>query len=548
MKIAIIGAGVSGLASIKSCLEEGLQPVCFEKSEGLGGLWQFSENAGSAANSGSVYESTVINTSKEMTCFSDFPAPKHFPPFMPRGHVVEYLRMYAEHFDLVKFIRFKSTVIEISRTPDYRKTGQWKVCHKDENANVLETIFDAVMICNGHLSKPFFPGFRGLDNFQGRKLHSHAYKSYRGYEGKVVLVVGLGNSAADIAVELSRHASQVYLSTHRGAWVISRLEKHGLPWDQRVETRFFQNLPPKLKGLLQRRNAEKRFDHATYGLLPKHGFLNAPSVISDDLPLRIATGTIELKPHISYFTKMGVVFSDGTRVNNLDAVISCTGYDISFEFLKDEYILPVKDNAVSLYKQVFPPHHPKSTLAVVGLIQSSGAFFPAAELQARWATRVFKGLARLPSREGMLHDIGLEKKMLTEVFFASRRLTIQVSSIPYKDQIADLIGCRPNLGRLFFRDPLLALKCYFGPCCAAQYRLMGPGARPEAKQIIEETYHKNMFQNVTRRNQTTETKNQTIVKLLKLVCLFATVATLKEICMDLNVEWNAVCGWLRAAR
>ena len=190
MKIAIIGAGVSGLASIKSCLEEGLQPVCFEKSEGLGGLWQFSENAGSAANSGSVYESTVINTSKEMTCFSDFPAPKHFPPFMPRGHVVEYLRMYAEHFDLVKFIRFKSTVIEISRTPDHRKTGQWKVCHKDENANVLETIFDAVMICNGHLSKPFFPGFKGLDNFQGRKLHSHAYKSYRGYEGKVVLVVG----------------------------------------------------------------------------------------------------------------------------------------------------------------------------------------------------------------------------------------------------------------------------------------------------------------------------------------------------------------------
>lgn len=124
----------------------------------------------------------------------------------------------------------------------------------------------------------------------------------------------------------------------------------------------------------------------------------------------------------------------------------------------------------------------------------------------------------------------------------------KVSSIPYKDQIADLIGCKPNLSRLFFRDPLLALKCYFGPCCAAQYRLMGPGAWPGAKQVIEDTYSNNMFPHVKRRNQNTGAKNEAIVKLLKLVCLFATVATLKELCQDLNVEWEAVWGWLRAGR
>lgn len=242
----------------------------------------------------------------------------------------------------------------------------------------------------------------------------------------VVLHAGLGNSAADIAVELSRHASQVYLSTHRGAWVISRLEKRGLPWDQHVETRFFNSLPTKIKEWLAIRTAQKRFDHETYGLLPRHGILNAPTVISDDLPLRIATGTIKLQPRVSHFTPNGVVFKDGTKVENLDAVILCTGYDICFEFLKDKYILPVEENQISLYKQVFPPHHPKSTLAVMGLIQSSGAFFPAAELQARWATRVFKGEARLPSREIMLRHIGLEKRMLRQTFYASRRLTVQV--------------------------------------------------------------------------------------------------------------------------
>ena len=192
MKVAIIGAGVSGLASIKCCLDEGLQPVCFEKCADIGGLWKFSQDGGcSYSGSGSVYESTVINTSKEMTCFSDFPAPKHFPPFMPHGHVVEYLHMYAKRFDLLQHIHFNATVLEISRTENHRKTGQWKVSFQRGEGKVNEIIFDAVMICNGHLSKPFFPAFKGLDRFEGRKLHSHEYKSYRGFEDKVVLVVGM---------------------------------------------------------------------------------------------------------------------------------------------------------------------------------------------------------------------------------------------------------------------------------------------------------------------------------------------------------------------
>ena len=188
MKIAIIGAGVSGLTSIKCCLDEGLEPVCFEKCSDIGGLWKFSQHVN--GSSGSVYESTVINTSKEMTCFSDFPAPKHFPPFMPHGHVIEYLHMYAKHFDLLKHIHFNATVLDISRTSDHRKTGHWKVTFANGEGTVYETIFGGVMICNGHLSKPFTANFNGIDRFQGRKLHSHEYKSYRGFEGKAVLVIG----------------------------------------------------------------------------------------------------------------------------------------------------------------------------------------------------------------------------------------------------------------------------------------------------------------------------------------------------------------------
>ena len=77
LRVAIIGAGGSGLTAIKSCLDEGFEPVCFEQESYLGGMWKFTEDN---SISSSVYRSTVINTDKEMMCYSDFPMPKEFPP------------------------------------------------------------------------------------------------------------------------------------------------------------------------------------------------------------------------------------------------------------------------------------------------------------------------------------------------------------------------------------------------------------------------------------------------------------------------------------
>lgn len=111
-----------------------------------------------------------------------------------------------------------------------------------------------------------------------------------------------------------------------------------------------------------------------------------------------------------------------------------------------------------------------------------------------------------------------------------------------------MIGCKPDFRQLFFRDPLLAFKCYFGPCCAAQYRLMGPGAWSGAKKTIEDTYSNEMFPHVGRRNKTPTSISQSVVKFLKLVFMFVTVATINELSQDLRGEWDAVVGWLRAAR
>ena len=124
--VAIIGCGVAGLTSIKSCLDAGLNPICFEKQSTFGGVWNYSD--GPRLNLGSVHRSTVTNTSKLMTGFSDFPMPKEFPNYLPQTLMQEYLKMYAKEFDLEKYVDFDTEVVELQRSADHGETGKWVVC------------------------------------------------------------------------------------------------------------------------------------------------------------------------------------------------------------------------------------------------------------------------------------------------------------------------------------------------------------------------------------------------------------------------------------
>uniref|UniRef100_A0A8C1MI76 Flavin-containing monooxygenase n=1 Tax=Cyprinus carpio TaxID=7962 RepID=A0A8C1MI76_CYPCA len=104
-RVAVIGAGSSGLTSIKCCLDEGLEPVCFESSDDIGGLWKFKEQP--EADRCSIYRSVIVNTSKEMMCYSDFPMPDHFPNYVNNSTLLQYIRLYAGHFNLLKHIHFQ---------------------------------------------------------------------------------------------------------------------------------------------------------------------------------------------------------------------------------------------------------------------------------------------------------------------------------------------------------------------------------------------------------------------------------------------------------
>ena len=168
--VAIIGGGISGLISIKCCVDGGLNPVCYEMTNDIGGLWNYDANA--VDGKASVMKSTVINTSKEFMAFSDFPPPADYPNYMHNSKLLEYFRMYAAKFNLLEYVRFRRRVTRVEPTEDYAQTGSWLIY----SVNAGETDgedekcerFDAVILATGHHAYPSWVRFEGLDYYKGK--------------------------------------------------------------------------------------------------------------------------------------------------------------------------------------------------------------------------------------------------------------------------------------------------------------------------------------------------------------------------------------------
>ncbi|XP_045733420.1 dimethylaniline monooxygenase [N-oxide-forming] 4 isoform X1 [Mirounga angustirostris] len=483
-RVAVIGAGVSGLSSIKCCLDEDLEPTCFERSNDIGGLWKFTETSKDGMTR--VYRSLMTNVCKEMSCYSDFPFQEDYPNFMNQGKFWDYLKEFAEHFDLLKYIRFRTTVCSITKRPDFSETGQWDVVTETEGKQE-RAVFDAVMVCTGHYLNPHLPleSFPGIHKFKGQILHSQEYKSPEGFQGKRVLVIGLGNTAGDVAVELSRTAAQVLLSTRTGAWVLHRSSVGGYPLTMVITRRYLnfiaQVLPSCVLNWIQERELNKRFNHENYGLSITKG-KKSKFIVNDELPTCILCGTVTMKTSLKEFTETSALFEDGTVEENIDIVIFATGYTFSFPFL-EEPLKSLCTKKIFLYKQVFPSNLERTTLAIIGLVSLKGSILASTELQARWATRVFKGLCKIPPSQKLMAE-ATKKEQLIERGVMKDTSEDKLEFILYLDDLAACIGAKPSIPLLFLKDPRLAWEVFFGPCTPYQYRLMGPGKWDGARNAI----------------------------------------------------------------
>lgn len=392
------------------------------------------------------------------------------------------------------FIKFNHWVISVTRAPDHKSIGRWVVKVMDRsngNEDISESTFDAVMVCTGHHVHPYKPVIKGQEKFKRKIMHSHSFRSASEFEGKNVVVVGVGNSGGDVTVDVGHVAKKCYMSTRRGTWILKRVAKNGVPGDMRDLTRLWNNLfhwmPYGFTNYMMESELNATFDHKLYGLKPSHRALSQHPMVNDSLPNRIITGRVIIKSNIKEIVEEGVIFEGETQITEVDAIILATGYSFWFPFLdRDVLEYDQNENIVDLYKFMFNPalDHPE-TLPFIGLFQTIGAGFPAGELQMRWFIELMKGSVRLPSKEEMNEDIKERQEFARKRFVDTARHRHNVDYIDFMDDLSSQIGAKPNLWWYFFTDPILWYSLLFGPSLPYQYRLQGPDACPSlARSLI----------------------------------------------------------------
>ena len=417
----MIGAGSSGIASCQVLQARGVPFDCFEKGSQVGGNWRYMNDNGMS----SAYRSLHINTSRTMMSYATFPMPDDYPDYPSHFQIASYFDDYVDHFGFREKIRFCTEVISVEPAG----SGEWEVTVEDDRGRRESNRYGAVLVANGHHWDPRWPEppYPGADRFHGDQMHVHDYKEPQALRGRRVLVLGIGNSATDIAVESSRYADATFLAMRRGAHILPKY-LGGRPTDETGRPALTR-LPLAVQRALYRRALKTATGEMTaYGLPePDHKLLEAHPTISSDLLPRLGHGEITVKPNIDRFEGDRVRFTDGSE-EVIDLVIYCTGYKISFPFLSPE-LISADDNRVPLYRRVVSVEHPG--LYFIGLIQPLGAIMPIAELQSEWVADLLEGRAQLPSPETMRKVIEREDRRMAKRYVASKRHTIQVDFYPY---------------------------------------------------------------------------------------------------------------------
>jgi len=417
-RTAVIGAGISGLTASKMLGDYGVPYTCFEGSDRVGGNWAFRNPNGKS----SAYRSLHIDTSKHRLSFKDYPMPAEYPDFPHHTQIKDYLDGYADTFSLRENIEFSNGV----ERAEHRADGGWNLTLQDGSTRE----FDFLVVANGHHWDPRYPNFPG--EFAGQTLHSHHYidpTEPLDLRDKSILVVGIGNSAADIAVELSSKAlgNRVTLSTRSGAWIVPKYIA-GRPADKYYATSPYVSLAfqRKIIQFLQPITAGRP---ELFGLpTPNHKFFEAHPTQSVELPLRLGSGDIVAKTNVARLDGSTVHFEDGTSTD-VDVIVYATGYNITFPFF-DPGFLSAPDNVIKLYKRILKPG--MDDIAFAGFAQATPTLFPFVECQARMIAAYAAGHYRPPSVDEMERVIAEDEAKYVGHFVASARHTQQVDYFIYE--------------------------------------------------------------------------------------------------------------------
>lgn len=404
LPVCVIGAGPTGLTATKTLLQAGLDVLCFEGSDRVGGHWSIDNPNGRS----SVYESLTTNTTKRMSRFSDYQMPQDWPEFPSHAQVQQWLEGYAEQFDLIANIHLGCEVI--SAVPNGRR--DWTICVRAADGSEQQHRAQAVIAASGNYWQPRMPSWPG--ELSGPITHARQYRSPErpnSVVGKKVVVVGLGNTACDLAVEIADAGAQwVGLSARSGTWILPRFRPDGSamarsapfnhPYDE--IPLWLRVLPERLREAayteLTRRVMRKRFAPlaarmAKLGLPPPPDDpLSKRATVNQHILDRLSSGNVVAKPDITALAGEYVEFADGSR-EPVDQIICATGYNLHYPYLASDLLQASLDD-MSLYRGVVAPA--RDDLFVIGVYRPNGGFWPIAEVQAQYIAQLLTGKAGLP--------------------------------------------------------------------------------------------------------------------------------------------------------
>ncbi len=396
MKIAIIGAGPSGLATLKTLRQAGLDARCFEAGRRVGGQWVIDNASGTSA----AYRSLRANTNRAMSRFTDFAFPDDYPDYPSHEQMADWFERYARHFAVLDHVVFDARVESVVPIEPVGDGGFFV-----RVAGRASERFDAVVAATGNLWDPVIPELPG--HFDGPTLHSKAYRDPKNpidLTNRRVLVVGLGNSGCEIAAELSR-TSTVFLSARSGQQIFRRPKpgQPGPPHPSEPPPWLFRALPTRardtlFKAIMKRAlarmpNAGPPLDALGLPPPPRDPFAKR-AVVNDEIRDLLAAGKLTAKPSVRSLRGGEVEFADGS-VEGIDALVYATGYRFSLPYLSRE-VSGVDDLAdLRLYQGIMHPRHPR--LFVVGVMRVFCSIWPQAEQQAIWIAKRLRERVALPN-------------------------------------------------------------------------------------------------------------------------------------------------------
>ncbi|WP_324783349.1 NAD(P)/FAD-dependent oxidoreductase [Streptomyces sp. H51] len=307
--VYVVGGGPGGLSVAYALRARGIRAVVLEKSDRIGASWR------------RHYDRLHLHTTRRLSALPGLPMPRRFGRWVSRDDVVRYLEKYAEHHELE--IVTGVEVSRIERTPD----GAGWLLHATGGRELTGT---AVVVATGFNHTPRIPDWPGRDMYGGELLHASRYRNAEPYAGRDVLVVGSGNTGAEIAVDLVEGgASRVRLSVRTAPHIVRRSTAG---WPAQYTSVLVRRLPTGLVDRLARPVAKLSVpDLTAHGLpRPDTGLYSrvkqgAIPVLDVGLVDAVRKGRIEVVAAVDSFERDEVVLADGSRVSP-DAVIAATGY------------------------------------------------------------------------------------------------------------------------------------------------------------------------------------------------------------------------------